>query len=87
VRELLARPLRRGAKRDDDDVEAGVVPGLDAPLEDGRGVAPAGSVLEVGRECTLHDGAGGARAVGPVEARVWPGPEVRSRGASKLRPR
>jgi len=67
--------LRRGAKREDDDVEAGVVPGLDAPLEDGRGVAPAGSVLEAVGECTLHDGAGAARAVGPVEARVGRGPE------------
>ena len=56
-------PCPRGAKHIEDDVEALVVAavGLDVQLEDWRGVAPAGSVLEVERSCTLHDGAGEAR--------------------------
>ncbi len=45
--------LARHAKRINDDVEALVVAvGLDVPLEDGRGGAPAGSVLEI--ESGLH---------------------------------
>jgi len=55
----------------DDDVEALVLVavGLDMPLQEKRGVAPAGSVLEVGRSCTLPDGAGEARGVRPAPAR------------------
>lgn len=47
-------PCVRGAKRMDDDVEALLVVavGLDVPLKKRRGVAPAGSVLEVGEQ--LH---------------------------------